>query len=135
MGCRSHCPPTRAGQSAAHLPWRLATMLFHPRLLNRRQLLEVGGISAMGLGLPELLQAGRSYPRRSERSCIFIFQYGGPPQLDTFDPKPDAPDGIRSPYNPIATAVPGIQICELLPRLGKLAKRYCLLRSLSHDKP
>jgi uncharacterized protein (DUF1501 family) len=106
----------------------------HPPLLNRRQLLEFGGISVLGLGLPELLQAGRSSPRRSEKSCIFIFQYGGPPQLDTFDPKPDAPDGIRSPFKPITTAVPGIQICELLPRLGKMADRYCLLRSLTHNK-
>jgi Protein of unknown function (DUF1501) len=108
--------------------------LSHPRLLNRRQLLQVGGISVLGLGLPELLQAGRSSSRRSDKSCIFIFQYGGPPQLDTFDPKPDAPDGIRSPFNPIATAVPGVQICELLPRLAKLSNRYCLLRSLTHDK-
>src|SRR5262245_49694522 len=95
----SNCPPPRLPASRQPtLPWRYPRMLSHPRLLNRRQVLEVGGVSVLGLGLPELLQAGRSSPRRSEKSCIFIFQYGGPPQLDTFDPKPDAPDGIRSPF-------------------------------------
>jgi hypothetical protein len=113
-----------------------SVMPHHPTPLNRRQLLQVGGISVLGLGLPKLLQASVSSTRRSNKSCIFIFQYGGPPQLDTFDMKPAAPDGIRSPYNAIATAVPGIQICELLPRLGKLANRYCLMRSLTcHHRP
>src|SRR5207247_9503244 len=103
----------------------------------RRRLLQVGGISALGLGLPELLQAGalstgQSPRRRSEKSCIFIFQTGGASQLDTWDMKPDAPAEIRGPYKPIATRVPGIRIGELMPRLAQLADRYCLVRSLTH---
>lgn len=92
----------------------------------------------MGLSLPALL--GRrsalatgygSTP--AGRSCIFIVQYGGAPQLDTFDLKPQAPQEIRGFYRPIATSVPGIQICEMLPRLASLADRYCLVRSMSHQ--
>ena len=103
---------------------------------TRRQLLQVGGVSALGLGLPELLharapQAGRSR-RGPETSCIFIVQYGGASHLDSFDLKPDAPQDIRGPYKPIATNVPGIRVGELLPRLARLADRYCLVRSMAH---
>lgn len=104
--------------------------------LSRRQLLQVGGIGALGLGLPELLHA--SAPARSGsvsrsiRSCIFIVQYGGASHIDSLDLKPDAPDKIRGPYKPIATSVPGIQIGELMPRLAKLADKYCLVRSMTH---
>ena len=87
---------------------------------------------ALGLGLPDLLRAGASSWPRTEKSCIFIVQYGGCSHLDSFDPKPDAPDGIRGPYKPIATAVPGVRIGELLPRLAALADRYCLIRSMTH---
>jgi hypothetical protein len=89
----------------------------------------------IGLGLPQLLQARASAPRPgryADKSCIFIFQYGGLSQIDSWDPKPNAPDTIRGPYRPIATAVPGTRICELLPRLARTADRYCLLRSLTH---
>jgi hypothetical protein len=87
------------------------------------------------LGLPQLLQANASRARsgrQSDKSCIFIFQYGGLSQIDSWDSKPDAPDTIRGPYQPVATSVPGTRVCELLPRLARLANRYCLLRSLTH---
>jgi hypothetical protein len=103
--------------------------------ISRRQLIQLGGVGMLGLGLPQLLQASASASRPgrgSEKSCIFIFQYGGLSQLDSWDLKPSAPDTIRGPYKSIATAVPGTQICELLPRLAPLADRYCLLRSLTH---
>jgi uncharacterized protein (DUF1501 family) len=107
-----------------------------PGALSRRQLLQVGGISALGLGLPQLLQAGAPGAGRARRpfaqSCIFIVQYGGCSHLDTFDPKPDAPEGMRGPYKAIATAVPGLRLGELLPRLAALAGRYCLVRSMTH---
>jgi len=100
-------------------------------------LLQSGSISLLGLRLPELLWARAPRPERrplrgGERSCIFIVQYGGASHVDSFDPKPDAPEAMRGPYRPIATCVPGIRIGELLPRLARLADRYCLVRSMSH---
>ncbi|AMV27320.1 hypothetical protein VT84_23170 [Gemmata sp. SH-PL17] len=105
---------------------------------NRRQLLQLGGISVLGLGLPELLRAspGGGGPRRGKpKSCIFIVQYGGCSQIDSFDMKPDAPAEIRGAFKPIATVVPGVRICEHLPRLARLADRYCLVRSMTHGDP
>jgi hypothetical protein len=106
-------------------------------LLTRRHLLQVGGIGILGLSLPELLHARQpNVPNRlrntSDTSCIFIVQYGGCSHLDTFDPKPEAPEGIRGPYKPIATSVPGVRLSELLPRLASLADRYCLVRAMTH---
>jgi hypothetical protein len=107
------------------------------RLWTRRRLLQAGGIGLLGLGLPELLwarapAAGRQALRGGERSCIFIVQYGGASHIDSFDLKSDAPEAIRGPYRPISTSVPGTRIGELLPRLARLADRYCLVRSMSH---
>jgi hypothetical protein len=109
----------------------------HRGRLSRRRLLQLGGISALGLGLPEVLKAGSPANRnpragRQPTSCIFIVQYGGCSQIDSFDLKPDAPAEIRGPFKPIATSVPGVRICEHLPRLARLADRYCLIRSMSH---
>ncbi len=107
-----------------------------PHQVTRRQLLQAGGVTALGLTLPELLWArtttnpGRL--RGSERSCIFIVQYGGASHLDSLDLKPNAPQDIRGPYRPIATSVPGVRVGELLPRLARLADRYCLVRSMTH---
>src|SRR6185369_17279049 len=110
-----------------------------PRL-TRRRLLQVGGIGMLGLGLPDLLQAsspGTVAARASgpAKSCIFIMQYGGASQIDTWDLKPDAPAEIRGPYRPIATRVPGMQVCELMPRLAALADRCCFIRSMTHRNP
>ena len=107
----------------------------HNALLSRRKLLQVGGIGALGLGLPHLLTARASEsPARQvrERSCIFIVQYGGASHIDSLDPKPQAPAEIRGPYRPVATAVPGLRLGELLPRLGGLADRFTLIRSMTH---
>ncbi len=105
--------------------------------VNRRRLLQLGGIGILGLGLPELLHAAspgnQSRPTgQRPRSCIFIVQYGGCSQVDSFDLKPDAPAEIRGPFKPIATTVPGMRICEHLPRLARLAEHYCLIRSMTH---
>jgi hypothetical protein len=103
--------------------------------ISRRRLLQVGGIGMLGLGLPRLLQARapvnstRSGP---DKSCIFIVQYGGASHIDSWDMKPQAPEDIRGPFRPIATRVPGTQICEHLPRLARMADRYCLVRSMTH---
>src|SRR5262249_35907767 len=77
------------------------------------------------------ISAARSR-RAPEKSCIFIVQYGGASHIDTLDPKPNAPQEIRGPYRPIATAVPGIRFAELIPRMARLADRCCIVRSMTH---
>lgn len=104
---------------------------------NRRQVLQAGALSLLGLG--PTLRTVRSHasgelPIRAKR-CIFIFMWGGPSQLDTFDLKPDAPAEIRGEFRPISTAVPGLQICEHFSKLAKLTDRLTILRSLAHDDP
>jgi uncharacterized protein (DUF1501 family) len=101
---------------------------------TRRQLLQAGAVPALGLALPQLLHAeSRARPRR-EKNCIFIYQYGGLSQLDSWDPKPDAPKEIRGPYKPIPTSVPGFRVGELMPRLAGLADRYAVIRSMTHHE-
>lgn len=97
---------------------------------TRRELLQVGVGSMIGLTLPRLLQAGERGPARS---CIFIMLEGGPSHIDTLDPKPDAPAEICGAYRPIASRVPGIHVCEMLPRLAQLTQHCCILRTLSHS--
>ncbi|MBT5910275.1 MAG: DUF1501 domain-containing protein, partial [Opitutae bacterium] len=91
--------------------------------LSRRQVLQVGGIGAMGLSLPGFLRAEKLQKADGPaKSCIFIHQYGGLSQLDSWDMKPDAPQEIRGPYKPIQTATPGFHVCELMPNLAKLSE-------------
>jgi hypothetical protein len=102
--------------------------------LFRRQLLKVGGMGLLGLTLPRLLRAAEQPQTLKPRakSVIFLFQWGGPSQLDTFDMKPGAPDTIRSPYQPIASSAPGIQVCEHLPETAKRMDKVCLVRTMTH---
>ncbi len=104
-----------------------------PGPVSRRSFLAAGTLGLAGLSLADVLQL-RAAPGRvgSAKSCILLYMTGGPSQHETFDPKPDAPDGIRGEYRPIATSVPGTQICELLPRLAQQAHRYSILRSVFH---
>jgi hypothetical protein len=101
----------------------------------RREFLRVGGLAVGGLALPGLLnaraQSPSARPARARR-CLQLFMWGGPAQQETFDLKPDAPAGIRSLFRPSATRVPGIQICEHLPRLAQRIDRYAILRSVTH---
>ncbi len=104
---------------------------------NRREFLRVGASALGGLTLADVLAsqtlAGTRPEHGSETSLILFWMWGGPSQLETFDPKPNAPSDYRGPFRPIATAVPGIEICELFPQLAKLADRYSLVRSLHHE--
>lgn len=104
----------------------------NPVRLSRRQLLQAGALAPIGLTLPDFLRAAA--PARRPKSCIFIFQYGGLSQLDSWDPKPDAPQEIRGPYKPIPTAVPGFRVGELMPRLAAVAGRYAVIRSMTHTE-
>ena len=72
-------------------------------------------------------------PTTPRRSCILLRLTGGPSHLDTWDMKPDAPREIRGPFRPIRTNVPGIEICEIFPRMAKHADKYALVRSVYHD--
>jgi len=104
---------------------------------SRRQLLQAAGISALPLGVPGMVAAGVDGQHGltaggSQKSCIFILLCGGPSQLDTWDLKPEAPDTIRGPYQPIASKVPGMQISELHPQMSQLTQDFCLIRSMTH---
>ena len=101
---------------------------------HRRHLLKVGGAGLLGLNLPGLLQAKESAGPLKVRakSVIFLFQFGGPSQIDMFDMKPNAPDGVRSPYKPGSSAVPGIPVCDLLPETAKRMDKICQVRTLTH---
>jgi uncharacterized protein (DUF1501 family) len=108
--------------------------------LTRRQLLHVGGLGVLGLGLPDLLAAAETSSSGDAgfgkaKACILLFMWGGPSQLETWDPKPDAPVEVRGEFRPIATRLPGVHIGEHFPRLARLADRYAILRSLTHDDP
>lgn len=111
-----------------------------PRLcdrLTRREMLHVGGASALGLTLPAFLNTkahgrqsvGHASPRA--RRCIVLFLMGGPPQHSTWDPKPEATAEIRGPFGPISTNVPGTHICELMPRLAERMDKIAVLRAVS----
>jgi hypothetical protein len=110
--------------------------------ITRREALRVGGLGFTGLMWPGLLRgraadstgskpAGGGFGRA--RSCILVFNYGGPSHLDTFDLKPDAPSEIRGEFKPIPTCVPGISVSEHLPRLARIAHRYAVVRSVTHS--
>jgi uncharacterized protein (DUF1501 family) len=101
--------------------------------ITRRDLLRVGGLGLAGLSLADVLRADAAVKGKREKSVIFFYLQGGQSQLDTWDMKPDAPDGIRGEFKPIATNVPGIQICEHMPRLAKIADKYAIIRSMYHE--
>ncbi|MEX0586022.1 MAG: DUF1501 domain-containing protein [Pirellulales bacterium] len=103
--------------------------------VTRRDFLQVGTLGAIGLSLPELLAArasGAVAKEHDDRSVILIFNLGAPSQIDTFDPKPDAPAEIRGPFKSIKTAAPGMELTEILPKHAKLADRFSLVRSCYH---
>ena len=110
-------------------------------MLHRRDLLRMGGMAALTSCLPGLLDSqvqgasaleppvnSRMFGRAKQ--VIMLFLSGGPPQHETFDPKPLAPAEIRGPFKPISTNVPGIQFCELLPRTAARADRLAVIRSM-----
>ena len=99
--------------------------------ISRRNFLKIGALGLGGFTLPQLLQAeAQSGIRRSHKAVIMIFLPGGPSHQDIFDLKMDAPSEIRGEFKPISTAVPGIQICEHLPRLAKMMDQLALIRSM-----
>lgn len=102
--------------------------------LSRRDFLHAGALPLLGLGLPSLaaLEARGQAPDKDVNG-ILLFLVGGPSQLDTWDMKPDAPEEIRGPFQPIATKVPGVQVSEVFPKLASLMDRVSLVRSVYHN--
>ncbi len=104
-------------------------------MLHRRDaMIRLGQLGGGALALPTLLEARANQPARaaSADSCIFIFLWGGPPQQDMWDMKPDAPEGIRSQFQPINSVVPGIQVCDQMPLFARHTDKVAVVRSLSH---
>ncbi len=103
--------------------------------LTRRTLLQIGAAGIFGtLPLTPPARAGRLAGRRARaKSVIFLHQYGGPSHLDSFDMKPDTPPEFRGIYRPIQTSAPGIQICEMLPRMAPHMDKVALVRTVRHE--
>ncbi|HUQ71125.1 MAG TPA: DUF1501 domain-containing protein, partial [Planctomycetaceae bacterium] len=101
--------------------------------VSRRGFLRAGSAGVVGLSLGDQSAFARGASLLHRRRVIFILMAGGPSQLETFDPKPQAPSHIRGPMRAIATSVPGLWLNESLPKLAERAERFALIRSLTHD--
>ncbi len=104
---------------------------------NRRTALKIGSLGLAGLALPQVLALASESTRRPglrprARNVIFLHQHGGPSHIDTFDMKPNAPDGIRGEFSPISSSLPGTHITEHLPRWGKMLDLWAQVRSVHH---
>ncbi|MCH2361837.1 MAG: DUF1501 domain-containing protein [Pirellulales bacterium] len=103
---------------------------------NRRSFLEAGSLLLGGLTLPDLLRqraaAQEAGNQAKDTSVILIWLQGGPSHMDTYDLKPDAPLEYRGDVSPISTVVPGMDVCEFLPRHAEVADRFNIIRSISH---
>lgn len=103
-------------------------------LTRRRALIQVGALGAFGVRLADLIAHRASAIEPSPvKSVILLWLWGGPSHLDTFDMKPDSPLEYRGPFEPIATKVPGVNYCELLPNLAQLADKMAVIRSMHHQ--
>jgi hypothetical protein len=107
--------------------------------MSRRDFLRLGAIGAFGLGdflaLPVSASPARAAHFGRAKSCILIFLYGSPPQHETFDPKPNAPAEVRGEIGSIASALSGLRVCELLPRVSRVMDRVTVVRSMTHPYP
>src|SRR5215468_3565735 len=108
---------------------------FCPGPLSRRNFLKVGSLTLGALGfnglLPLKISANES-PSRDDTAVILVWLPGGPPHMETYDLKPDAPAEYRGDFRPIRTSVPGLDVCELLPLHARVAHRCTLIRSIAH---
>src|SRR5947209_13915699 len=95
--------------------------------ISRRSFLHTSAVTTAGLAAGPLFAN-----RRRDMNCIYLMLVGSPSQLDTWDPKPDAPANVRSQYRPIATRIPGVQFTELFPKMAAAADRFAVVRSMHH---
>src|SRR5215469_14175149 len=114
----------------------MVPFLAHPSLAgsrpSRRDWLRIGVPAAVGALLPGFSSARPASAARA-KSVIVVFTSGGQSQFETWDPKPSAPVEVRGAFGSRQTAIPGVWICEHLPRLARLANRYTIIRSMTHD--
>src|SRR5262245_19575800 len=112
--------------------------------ITRRDMLHVGSLSLLGLGLGDYLRGQEAQPAPASqaparfgqaKACILLFLYGSPSQLELADMKPDAPLEIRGELRPIRSSVPGLDVCELLPNLAGVMDRMTVVRSMTHPYP
>src|SRR5262245_5140820 len=108
----------------------MLTLTEQPHGLNRRGFLTLGTLGLGGLSLSSLLAAADEQPRHvTGKSVIFLFQQGGPSQFETFDPKPDAPEGIRTVTGTTKTSVPGMYFGDTMSQLASRADKLTIVRS------
>src|SRR4051812_31374518 len=107
-----------------------------PGPMTRRNFMKFGSLALGGFGLggvrPWRLPAAESRGPASDMSVIFLWLPGGPPHMETYDMKPDAPAEYRGEFRPVKTVVPGLDVCELLPLHARLADRFSIIRSIAH---
>src|SRR6516164_94146 len=106
------------------------------RWLSRRDLLRAGALGTAGLALPQLLQLQEAHAAKRQPAadaCIFVFLWGAPSQFETFDPKPEAPDGIRGEFGVRRTRLPGILFGEHLPLLAQRNDGFSLIRTCAQS--
>jgi uncharacterized protein (DUF1501 family) len=104
--------------------------------VSRREFLRIGTLSGLALATPRTNAseaAARVAGFGRAKSVILVFANGGQSQIDTWDPKPDAPLDVRGAFQPMATAIPGVQFCEHMPHIAKIANRLTVVRSMSHE--
>jgi len=107
--------------------------------VSRRDFIQLGLSSLVGLGMTDLMRLQAATPntgkvKPGDMRCVIIWLDGGPTHYETFDPKPEAPSEIRGEFKPIKTNVPGIEYCEILPHLAKIADKTCVIRSICHNQ-
>ena len=106
--------------------------------LTRRELLQAGGAGLFGLSLSKLMAAEQSAAllpqvrRARAKSVMFLYLFGGPSQLETFDMKPDAPSTLKGPFKTIASRTPDLRLCEHLGRSAQLSDKFCVIRTMTH---
>ena len=99
--------------------------------VSRRNFLKIGGLALGGMSLPQILHAQeKSGVKSSHKAIIMVYLPGGPPHQDLVDIKPEAPSGYRSPFKPMKTSIPGIEISEHMPRMAKMMDKFTIIRSL-----
>src|ERR1700722_19733039 len=104
-----------------------------PQQFNRRKLLKIGVPGLLGISLPRLLRAAEhSRLKARANAVIFLHQWGGPSHHDTFDMKPAAPDAVRGEFRPASSRLPGVPVCERLPRMATVMDKVTLVRSVHH---
>src|SRR5262245_9344429 len=101
--------------------------------MTRRELMRVGFLGLGGLTLSSLSRLSAA-EKKKETAVLLLFVHGGPSHLETYDPKPDATAEIRGPFGAIRTKLPGVHLCEHLPKHARTTNRFTLIRSCSHDE-